>query len=42
MADGIPYLTSTIQLLFKAKGPRPKDGLDFDAVLPGLRSADRM
>lgn len=34
--DGIPYLQPQIQLLYKAKGLRPKDQLDFDNTLPFL------
>jgi len=40
-ADGMPYLTPSLQLLFKAKAPRPKDIADFSAVLPELGDADR-
>jgi hypothetical protein len=40
-ADGVPYLAPVIQLLFKAKDPRPKDIADFNLVLPELRGADR-
>lgn len=39
---GVPYLDPTIQLLFKAKNPRPKDTADFNAVLVALSSADRV
>ena len=35
-ADGIPYLAPEIQLLYKAKSPRPKDEADFARVLPHL------
>jgi hypothetical protein len=35
-ADGIPYLAPEIQLLYKAKGLRPKDEADFAQVLPAL------
>jgi hypothetical protein len=34
--EGIPYLTPEIQLLYKAKGLRPKDEADFARVLPAL------
>jgi hypothetical protein len=34
--DGIPYLVPEIVLLFKAKGPRPKDDADFARALPRL------
>lgn len=40
-ADGVPYLAPAVQLLFKAKAPRPKDLADFNLVLPKLRGADR-
>ena len=35
-ADGIPYLAPEIQLLYKAKGRRPKDEADFMQSLPAL------
>lgn len=35
-ADGIPYLAPEIQLLYKAKGLRPKDEADFARTLPHL------
>lgn len=34
--DGIPYLAPEIQLLYKAKGHRPKDDADFMHALPAL------
>lgn len=34
--DGLPYLAPEIQLLYKAKGPRPKDLADFESALPIL------
>ncbi|HEY7782312.1 MAG TPA: aminoglycoside adenylyltransferase [Ktedonobacterales bacterium] len=40
-ADGIPYLAPEIQLLYKAKAPRPKDEADFSNALPFLDSARR-
>lgn len=40
-ADGIPYLAPEIQLLYKAKGSRPKDERDFAAMLPRLDAAQR-
>jgi aminoglycoside-2''-adenylyltransferase len=40
-ADGIPYLTPELVLLFKAKRPRPKDQADFEGVLPELSPAQR-
>jgi len=36
---GIPYLVPEIVLLFKAKHARPKDGADFDEMLPHLESS---
>jgi hypothetical protein len=35
-AEGIPYLAPEIQLLYKAKGLRPKDEADFTQILPPL------
>lgn len=35
-ADGIPYLEPEIQLLYKARGLRPKDEVDFTHALPTL------
>jgi hypothetical protein len=35
-AEGIPYLAPEIQLLYKAKGLRPKDEADFRHTLPML------
>ncbi|MFJ7909676.1 nucleotidyltransferase domain-containing protein [Kitasatospora sp. NPDC096204] len=40
-ADGIPYLTPELVLLFKAKAVRPKDQADFDTVLPLLSRTRR-
>ncbi len=40
-ADGIPYLSPEIQLYYKAGGLRPKDVVDFDAVLPLLGPVQR-
>lgn len=34
--DGVAYLQPEIQLLYKAKGRRAKDQLDFEATLPHL------
>ena len=34
--EGIPYLAPEIQLLYKAKGLRPKDDVDFTQALPLL------
>jgi hypothetical protein len=39
--DGIPYLAPEIQLLYKAKGLRPKDKADFASVLPSLDRESR-
>ncbi|WP_205328554.1 nucleotidyltransferase domain-containing protein [Glycomyces sp. YM15] len=39
--DGVPYLAPEIQLLYKAKGLRPKDEADFEAVLPKLGAEQR-
>ncbi|GAB3085256.1 hypothetical protein [Isoptericola nanjingensis] len=36
VADGVTYLQPEIQLLYKARGLRPKDRRDFDATLPAL------
>ena len=35
-ADGVPYLSPALQLLFKNKGRRPKDDLDASEVVPEL------
>ncbi|NMB24798.1 MAG: amino acid transporter, partial [Firmicutes bacterium] len=40
-SEGIPYLRPEIQLLYKAKSPRPKDEIDFTAVLPMLTDGER-
>ena len=39
--DGIPYLAPEIQLLYKAKGLRPKDEADFARTLPALDGQSR-
>lgn len=39
--DGIPYLVPEIQLLYKAKGMRPKDEADFRHTVPVLREEQR-
>ncbi|MFC5835061.1 nucleotidyltransferase domain-containing protein [Nonomuraea insulae] len=39
--DGFHRLVPEVQLLYKAKGPRPKDEADFEAVLPLLNLAQR-
>jgi aminoglycoside-2''-adenylyltransferase len=41
-AAGVPYLSPAVCLFHKAENPRPKDTLDFEAVLPVLGIADRM
>ena len=38
---GLPYLRPEIQLLYKAKGERPKDELDYAAVAPLLDAEPR-
>jgi hypothetical protein len=40
-ADEIPYLAPEIQLLYKAKGLRPKDEADFAQALPALEQERR-
>ena len=39
--EGIPYLAPEIQLLYKAKGRRPKDEADFAQTLPALNQERR-
>ncbi len=39
--EGIPYLAPEIQLLYKAKGRRPKDEADFVQTLPSLSKERR-
>ncbi|NUW37843.1 amino acid transporter [Nonomuraea sp. SMC257] len=39
--DGFHRLTPEVQLLYKARGLRPKDEADFEAVLPVLTAAQR-
>jgi Aminoglycoside-2''-adenylyltransferase len=39
--DGIPYLAPEIQLLYKAKAPRPKDEADLARTLPSLDGESR-
>ena len=34
--QGIPFLAPEVQLFYKAKAPRPKDEIDFEAVWPLL------
>jgi hypothetical protein len=38
---GLPYLSPEIQLLYKAKNPRPRDQADFDHVAPRLDQGAR-
>ena len=38
-ASGIPYIAPELQLLFKAKNPRPKDDVDAQVVIPVLDMA---
>jgi len=38
-SDGVPYLTPEVQLLYKAKGRRPKDEQDFESAWPLLTPA---
>ncbi len=40
-ATGVPYLAPELQLLFKAKNPRPKDDVDAQVVIPMLDKAQR-
>lgn len=39
--DGIRYLQPQIQLLYKARGLRPKDWVDFESTLPFLDDRQR-
>jgi hypothetical protein len=39
--DGIPFLAPEIQLLYKAKGLRPKDEADFSHTLPTFSQKQR-
>ncbi|MEU9314448.1 amino acid transporter [Streptomyces sp. NPDC048295] len=39
--DGVPYLRPEVQLLYKARSPRPKDERDFARVLPVLTADQR-
>ncbi len=40
--EGVPYLAPEIQLLYKAKGRRPKDEADFMKTLPVLDQDQRI
>ena len=39
--SGLPYLSPEIQLLYKAKDPRPRDQADFDHIAPRLDPGSR-
>ncbi|MFE9997480.1 nucleotidyltransferase domain-containing protein [Streptomyces avermitilis] len=41
-ADGVPFLAPEVQLYYKARTPRPKDEVDFDAVLPVFTDQQRL
>ncbi|MFL6138575.1 MAG: nucleotidyltransferase domain-containing protein [Frankiaceae bacterium] len=41
LVDGVPCVAPAVQLLWKAKAPRPVDELDYRALLPRLPPADR-
>jgi hypothetical protein len=41
-AGGVSYLAPEIQLLYKAKSPRPKDEADFIRALPALDQGRRL
>jgi hypothetical protein len=40
-SSGLPHLLPEVQLYYKAKNPRPKDEVDFAAVLPLLTQEQR-
>jgi hypothetical protein len=40
--SGIPYLAPELQLLFKSKGPRGKDHVDAEQVIPALGHLERL
>jgi hypothetical protein len=40
-AGGVPYLAPQLQLLMKAKSPRPKDTVDAEVVIPVLERSQR-
>jgi hypothetical protein len=40
-AEGLPYVAPDVVLLFKARWMRPKDGQDFEGVLPLLDAESR-
>lgn len=39
--SGVPYLQPEIQLFYKAKSRRPRDDVDFAAILPRLDAKQR-
>jgi hypothetical protein len=39
--QGLPYLAPEIQLLYKARNPRPRDEEDFENVIPHLDATAR-
>jgi hypothetical protein len=39
--DGLPCLAPEVQLLYKARSPRPKDEHDFEVMLPHLDDEER-
>jgi hypothetical protein len=41
ICNGLPCLRVEVQLLYKAKGLRPKEMLDFQACLPLLNAAQK-
>jgi hypothetical protein len=41
-ADGVPYMSPEIQLLFKSKGLRPRDNEDAQRVIPRLSDNQRL
>lgn len=40
-SSGVPHLAPDLQLLYKAKGLRPKDDADARAVIPALEARRR-
>jgi hypothetical protein len=40
-AEGVPYLSPELQLLFKSKNVRPKDDVDARQVIPELEAERR-
>jgi hypothetical protein len=39
--SGVPCIRPEVQLIYKARNPRPKDQVDFDACLPHLSAEQR-